>query len=457
MSHDTSVSTSSSHLEARHAFYGSNNSSNSEKAYYPNLAVLATYSRDMSATNGGHGQHSIMQHLTWSEITDEQLVENLGGRERTRQEVLFEMVCSEERYVQELMVRWIFMCIYIYITFKYSANGNCPLFDSQALKENYLQPLLQRHCFLTTQFPSAHDQLVVSTTRSTSGPIPSLDDPTYPSGTIRSTTSIEARRPFLSLSAGSTSANIRYATPVSSDHGHGNLYSRASHRASESHPTASSDHLPIAARFARKISVDSPSLPELGDVDHPASSSTNTARTAVEETLENHKHGRRDISGGSGGTGSTAIDSSVEDTDISPKHHVQFGVLSSSGKGKTKSRLHPLFANLSSSSRNAEKENATYMESSISLNATAPHKTFKHHLKNLVPPVPNKLHKVSSPDLKGSTLAGPGWMVRELPGDLKVVCEVVMNQILEGHQMLSERLRGRYEEQYRKLLPLLHV
>jgi hypothetical protein len=104
LSHNTTASTTSSLLEARQAFYGSNNASTS--AYYPNLAVLATYARDMNAnaTAANHGQHSIMQHLTWSEITDEQLVENLGGRERTRQEVLFEMVCSEERYVQELKV-----------------------------------------------------------------------------------------------------------------------------------------------------------------------------------------------------------------------------------------------------------------------------------------------------------------------------------------------------------------
>lgn len=73
--------------------------------YYPNLAVLATYSRDVRGPAGGNG---IAQHLTWSEITDDELVENLGGRERTRQEVLFEMVCSEERYVQDLIVRLIF-------------------------------------------------------------------------------------------------------------------------------------------------------------------------------------------------------------------------------------------------------------------------------------------------------------------------------------------------------------
>lgn len=111
MSQNTSISTSSSMLEARQAFYGSNNNGSGDRAYYPNLAILATYSRDMSslysrnAPSAGQQQNtSIMQHLTWSEITDEQLVENLGGRERTRQEVLFEMVCSEERYVQELMV-----------------------------------------------------------------------------------------------------------------------------------------------------------------------------------------------------------------------------------------------------------------------------------------------------------------------------------------------------------------
>ncbi|EST05826.2 Dbl homology (DH) domain protein [Kalmanozyma brasiliensis GHG001] len=39
---------------------------------------------------------------TWSEMTHEDLVRNLGPRERTRQEVLWEIVASEERYVNEL-------------------------------------------------------------------------------------------------------------------------------------------------------------------------------------------------------------------------------------------------------------------------------------------------------------------------------------------------------------------
>lgn len=177
----------------------------------------------------------------------------------------------------------------------------------QALKENYLQPLLERHCLSSTKFPTSCDPFCSQVISTTTGPSPSLDIPAFASGTMRSTKSIEARRPFLSLSAGSTSANIRYATPVSSDHGHDNLYSRASHRASEAHPAASTDHLPIAARFARRVSIDSPPTHESdGSV---MGGSTNTTRTAVEDTGEDFSQGRRDISGGSGGTGTTAVDS----------------------------------------------------------------------------------------------------------------------------------------------------
>ncbi|UZJ57321.1 hypothetical protein CBS101457_006641 [Exobasidium rhododendri] len=39
---------------------------------------------------------------SWSEMTQEDLVSNLGARERTRQEVLWEIVASEERYIKEL-------------------------------------------------------------------------------------------------------------------------------------------------------------------------------------------------------------------------------------------------------------------------------------------------------------------------------------------------------------------
>ncbi|KAF5391387.1 hypothetical protein D9757_001996 [Collybiopsis confluens] len=61
----------------------------------------------MSAISGMTGSTAsgsrILAATSWSEVTEEDLVSNLGSRERTRQEVLFEIISSEERYVQELV------------------------------------------------------------------------------------------------------------------------------------------------------------------------------------------------------------------------------------------------------------------------------------------------------------------------------------------------------------------
>ncbi|KAF7294987.1 DH domain-containing protein [Mycena indigotica] len=56
------------------------------------------YSSMSNATSGSR----ILAATSWSEVTEEDLVSHLGSRERTRQEVLFEIISSEERYVQEL-------------------------------------------------------------------------------------------------------------------------------------------------------------------------------------------------------------------------------------------------------------------------------------------------------------------------------------------------------------------
>ncbi|KAF8628343.1 hypothetical protein AX15_003884 [Amanita polypyramis BW_CC] len=56
------------------------------------------YSHMSSQTSGSR----ILSAQSWSEVTEEDLVSNIGSRERTRQEVLFEIISSEERYVQEL-------------------------------------------------------------------------------------------------------------------------------------------------------------------------------------------------------------------------------------------------------------------------------------------------------------------------------------------------------------------
>ncbi|KAK2466986.1 hypothetical protein APHAL10511_001244 [Amanita phalloides] len=59
---------------------------------------VTPYSHMSAQTSGSR----ILSAQSWSEVTEEDLVSNLGSRERTRQEVLFEIISSEERYVQEL-------------------------------------------------------------------------------------------------------------------------------------------------------------------------------------------------------------------------------------------------------------------------------------------------------------------------------------------------------------------
>lgn len=44
----------------------------------------------------------ILAASSWSEVTEEDLVSNIGSRERTRQEVLFEIISSEERFACQI-------------------------------------------------------------------------------------------------------------------------------------------------------------------------------------------------------------------------------------------------------------------------------------------------------------------------------------------------------------------
>jgi hypothetical protein len=66
-----------------------------EAASAPSLRSGTPYS---SMSNNFSGSH-ILAAQSWSEVTEDDLVSNIGSRERTRQEVLFEIISSEERCV----------------------------------------------------------------------------------------------------------------------------------------------------------------------------------------------------------------------------------------------------------------------------------------------------------------------------------------------------------------------
>jgi len=64
-----------------------------DAASAPSLRSGTPYSSMSHNSSGSH----ILAAQSWSEVTEDDLVSNIGSRERTRQEVLFEIISSEER------------------------------------------------------------------------------------------------------------------------------------------------------------------------------------------------------------------------------------------------------------------------------------------------------------------------------------------------------------------------
>ena len=62
---------------------------------HPSMRSGTPYSQASRSTS------RILATASWSEAAEEELVSNLGARERTRQEVLWEIVASEERQVYQ--------------------------------------------------------------------------------------------------------------------------------------------------------------------------------------------------------------------------------------------------------------------------------------------------------------------------------------------------------------------
>ncbi|KAG5653972.1 hypothetical protein H0H81_008840 [Sphagnurus paluster] len=88
----------------------------------------------MSSASGSR----ILAATSWSEVTEEDLVSNLGSRERTRQEVLFEIISSEERHVLFLFL------------LKSQTNRPPPRYVQELvkMKDTFIDPLL--HPFSTS-------------------------------------------------------------------------------------------------------------------------------------------------------------------------------------------------------------------------------------------------------------------------------------------------------------------
>lgn len=88
----------------------------------------------------------VLATASWSEAAEEDLVSNLGQRERTRQEVLWEIVASEERYVT-------YNIRYIECTSHYVHSYVLELIK---MKETFINPLL--HPFAATPLTSMQEE-----------------------------------------------------------------------------------------------------------------------------------------------------------------------------------------------------------------------------------------------------------------------------------------------------------
>lgn len=83
----------------------------------------------------------ILAAQSWSEVAEEDLVTHIGQRERTRQEVLWEIVASEERYVNSPSFRTLTSLIFFFFSTRY-------VIELHKMRETFIEPLL--HPYTTT-------------------------------------------------------------------------------------------------------------------------------------------------------------------------------------------------------------------------------------------------------------------------------------------------------------------
>lgn len=258
-------------------------------------------------------------------------------------------------------------------------------------------------------------------------------------GTVSSTESLDLRRPALSIPAIASSSN-RSLPPA--------LARTVAVHNSAHNRQIPSGHLPIAARFARRPSLDSSgtglhnSVGASSGAEGDRSAATRYRLEGVVGVSDRPGPGpqkmARDPSGETNISGTTAVDSGGEDTDAS----TQTGhVVRASRSAIVRSPFEETRGTRSRGFPTAFDLNA----SATSVNAVQTHSTFRHYLKSLAPAPPNKLHKPALP-----AHSHDHEPAISLPSDLQAVSETIVDKLLAGHIALSEKLRARYEEQFRK-------
>lgn len=348
------------------------------------LSLFQTLSGGRANVNASSTQ--ITAPTTWAELADPDLVENLGSRERTRQEVLWEIVASEERCAFTLLA---FRGSILWLT----AFGCRYVQELISLVDCYITPLL---------YPTGVKPSPTPSTGSSTLPSPPLDG--------------DAFNPFQS------SSQPRYRQPAPAP-----ATSGFTRRNSSQSMGASSDTLPIAARFARTMGSSQDSGAAL-----PSTTSTKGGRNYRRTSLSS-EHPQQ----GAFGLGIDSVPTMDEDAParVEEQRSRRKADWAHSRPPTSQSGRHQSMTSLK---QQQQQQQPTGKEN----DGAKPTNIFRHHLKNLGPPAHNKLHR-SDKAVPASERVAP-----KLPEHLSILLSIISEHLVGRHEQLSTLLKERWTAQY---------
>ncbi|KAE8233150.1 hypothetical protein CF326_g1809 [Tilletia indica] len=391
---------------------GASSSLYSKRISLPSRSLVDGREGSVSWTSTGARQ---VGGPSWSEMTEDDLVMNLGPRERTRQEVLWEIVASEERYVHEL----------------------------QRTQQFYLEALLHPYRFSTKELP-----------------LPPNSPP--PVGTTNT-----------SSSSASSGAGAGAASGMGNGNGDGVLF--AGTKLTETVPEHPVE-LPIAARWMNTSSGANNGSSTTGGGGAGAAAASSSSRAppstaaiiqssyrplpgrrsstgsprlpgaALPSTGPSSSSGPRTPSGGGGQPSSSSNKPTRSSTfDSLAQASSSSSPSSSSPMTNSNQQPHPLSRSedvnhSSSSSSNRKSSSQSRSSKRTSLGATAS-AAFKSKMPQF-PTFPGSSQGRRAPDPLEVLLPV------SLPAPVRIVLETMSEGLLHEHSLLSDALKNRYQEQW---------
>jgi hypothetical protein len=224
---------------------------------------------------------------SWSETAEDDLVSNLGSRERTRQEVLFEILASEERYVAELFKMkdtFIDPLLHPYATFPISStrlteSDDYSRIDSPLLESTeYLPPIAAR--FMSpSPFMRSDSPATIQTARKAAYTPNNIDRESIETDDDDEEADDHQRKPYSSSKSSENNHNH--------NHNHKHNHPRSPYRNNiPSRATTDKTSVPFPSRSHH-------SLPPQPRVDHRSSSTHSLGRqSSITERERNYSQSR---------------------------------------------------------------------------------------------------------------------------------------------------------------------